>query len=82
MNLHAIKAIYVFELARTWRTLLQSIASMGPEMERAVREDMFSVENSLKAFTGELGGLQDTTLVATKIVWEREFRQRAGTNAE
>lgn len=27
MNLHAIKAIYVFELARTWRTLLQSIAS-------------------------------------------------------
>ncbi|WP_332765217.1 ABC transporter permease [Phenylobacterium sp.] len=27
MNLHAIKAIYIFELARTWRTLLQSIAS-------------------------------------------------------
>jgi ABC-2 type transport system permease protein len=27
MNLHAIKAIYRFELARTWRTLLQSIAT-------------------------------------------------------
>ncbi|AFT72575.1 ABC-2 type transport system permease component [Alloalcanivorax dieselolei B5] len=27
MNLHAIRAIYLFELARTWRTLLQSIAS-------------------------------------------------------
>src|SRR6476469_1047296 len=27
MNLHAIKAIYTFELARTWRTLMQSIAS-------------------------------------------------------
>jgi len=27
MNLHAIKAIYIFELARTWRTLMQSIAS-------------------------------------------------------
>ncbi|MDP3174567.1 MAG: ABC transporter permease [Phenylobacterium sp.] len=27
MNLHAIRAIYIFELARTWRTLLQSIAS-------------------------------------------------------
>lgn len=27
MNLYAIKAIYVFELARTWRTLMQSIAS-------------------------------------------------------
>jgi ABC-2 type transport system permease protein len=27
VNLHAIKAIYIFELARTWRTLMQSIAS-------------------------------------------------------
>ncbi|MDP3848788.1 MAG: ABC transporter permease [Pseudomonas sp.] len=27
MNLHAIRAIYLFELARTWRTLLQSIAT-------------------------------------------------------
>lgn len=27
MNIHAIKVIYKFELARTWRTLLQSIAS-------------------------------------------------------
>lgn len=27
MNVHAIRAIYTFELARTWRTLFQSIAS-------------------------------------------------------
>ncbi len=27
MNLHGIKAIYLFEMARWWRTLLQSIAS-------------------------------------------------------
>lgn len=27
MNLHAIRAIYIFEMARTWRTLMQSIAS-------------------------------------------------------
>jgi ABC-2 type transport system permease protein len=27
MNVHAIKAIYMFELSRTWRTLLQSIAA-------------------------------------------------------
>ena len=27
MNLHAIRSIYHFELARTWRTVLQSIAS-------------------------------------------------------
>lgn len=27
MNLHAVKAIYVFEMARAWRTLMQSIVS-------------------------------------------------------
>lgn len=27
MNVHAIRAIYLFELARAWRTLMQSIAS-------------------------------------------------------
>jgi ABC-2 type transport system permease protein len=27
MNIHAIKSIYTFELARSWRTILQSIAS-------------------------------------------------------
>ena len=27
MNIHAIRAIYAFELARTWRTMFQSIAS-------------------------------------------------------
>ena len=27
MNLHAVRAIYQFEMARTWRTLLQSIAT-------------------------------------------------------
>ena len=27
MNLHGVRAIYLFELARTWRTLMQSIAA-------------------------------------------------------
>ena len=27
MNFRAIRAIYLFEMARTWRTLLQSIVS-------------------------------------------------------
>ena len=27
MNLHAIRAVYKFEMARTWRTLMQSIIS-------------------------------------------------------
>jgi hypothetical protein len=37
------------------------------------------VENTLKKFAGEVAGLQDSLLVASKIGWERDFRDRART---
>lgn len=61
---------------------LRSVAAMGPEAERQVREQLFSVENSLKAFTGQLGGLLDTLLVGRKIAWEREFRERVAAEEQ
>lgn len=42
-----------------------------------LRERLFGVENSLKKYEGEVVGLMDSTLVARKIAWETEFRQRA-----
>ncbi|HEX6309064.1 MAG TPA: S46 family peptidase [Longimicrobiales bacterium] len=64
------------------RTMLQQIAAQGPEQERAVREDLFSVENSLKAYSGQLRGLRDTLLVARKLAWEADFRRRLAGTAE
>ncbi|MGH7476386.1 MAG: S46 family peptidase, partial [Longimicrobiales bacterium] len=61
---------------------LNRIAEQGPEAERAVREDLFSVENSLKAFRGQLAGLRDTTMVGRKISWERDFQQRISGDPE
>src|SRR5690606_4766437 len=58
------------------RAVLTEIARQGPEAERRVRDPLFSVENSLKAYSGQLGGLRDTTLFARKIRSEQEFRQR------
>lgn len=58
------------------RDLLQWIARLGPEAERGVRDQLFSVENSIKAFSGQYAGLQDTLLMGRKIRWERELRQR------
>ncbi|HEX7051293.1 MAG TPA: S46 family peptidase [Longimicrobiales bacterium] len=58
------------------RDFLEWVASLGPEAERSVRDQLFGVENSLKAFRGELAGLRDTLLMGRKIRWEREFRQR------
>ena len=61
--------------------VLRSIAAGSPEAEQQVRQQLFSVENSLKAFTGELDGLRDTLLVARKIRWEREFRDAVQADA-
>ena len=47
-----------------------------------MRQDIFSVENSLKAFTGQLGGLNDTLLMARKVRWEQEFRDRIRTDPD
>src|SRR5690606_23047212 len=53
----------------------------NPAMEQQVRQQLFSVENSLKAYTGQLAGLRDTTLVARKIRWEREFQEAVNRDA-
>jgi len=64
------------------RDFFRGIARRGPAAERAVREQMFEIENSLKAFRGELKGLRDTLLMGRKIRWEREFQTRVAADPE
>jgi len=73
---------FLVQLLSGQRQLLQTIAAMGPEAERQVRQDVFEVENSLKAFSGQLAGLRDTLLVGQKIRWERELRQAIESDAQ
>ena len=55
---------------------LHAWAERGPDQDRQVRQEIFGIENSLKAYGGQLGGLEDTLLMARKIRWENEFRAR------
>lgn len=71
---------FIVTLLEGQRELLRSIAARGPEAERAVRDDLFSIENSLKAFTGQLAGLRDTLLIGRKIRWEQELRERVSAD--
>jgi len=72
---------FVVQLLRGQRDFLQSLAEANPAMEQQVRQQLFSVENSLKAYSGQLEGLRDTVLVARKIRWEREFRDAVNRDA-
>jgi len=44
-----------------------------------LREQLFGIENTRKKYEGEVEGLNDTLLVALKLKWEKEFRDRART---
>jgi hypothetical protein len=73
---------FLVSLLAGQREMLLAMAAQGPEQERQVRQQLFGVENSLKAYSGQLAGLRDTLLVAQKIAWERDLRQRVNAEAQ
>jgi hypothetical protein len=70
---------FLIQLLEGQRSLLEEIAAQGPEAEQQVRQQLFELENSLKAYRGQHAGLRDTLLVGRKIRWERELRARVGS---
>lgn len=72
---------FLIQYLRAQRDLLKQIAAQGPQAEQQVREQLFEVENSLKAQEGEYSGLQDSLLLGQKLRWERELRVRVANDA-
>lgn len=65
---------FIVSYIQDYVDILHWIGSLGPEARRSVREQLATLENSLKVYTGQLEGLRDTALVGRKIKWERELR--------
>ncbi len=61
---------------------LRKYASQGGEQTRQAANITFSLENALKAYHGELQGLNDVSLFEKKRTEEREFRARIEGNPE
>ena len=57
-------------------------AISDPERRRELSNAIFSLENNQKLFRGELAGLRSNSLVARKIRWERELRDRLTGDAD
>lgn len=60
--------------------MLKAYAARGPEQARQASGGIFGVENSLKAQTGEYGGLMDKEIMAKKAAEEKDFRDRVAAN--
>lgn len=56
--------------------LMQQYALAGPEQQRRSRDDLFGIQNSRKAYTGMLAGLQDPIFTASKKQQETELLSR------
>ncbi len=64
------------------RDLLKKYAARSPEHARQAAGLIFSLENAIKAYTGEYKGLRDPALMAKKEKEEDEFRRQVMSRPE
>jgi Peptidase S46 len=72
--------LVLYRLARR-DDLLKKFGAASEENERIAHEDLFSVENSLKAIRGYNSGLTDKALMAKKSTEENKMRQAIAADA-
>lgn len=60
---------------------LQQFGLRGVEQARRAKDDLFSIQNSRKAYLGMLGGLQDPAVMQAKRQDEAEFLKVVGADA-
>ncbi len=67
----------VLDLLRRKEILLQQYALGGPEQARRGQDELFGIQNSRKAYTGMLGGLQDPSFLVEKRAAEEKLKSTA-----
>ncbi len=70
----------VLDLLRRKEVLMQQYALEGPEQARRGQDELFGIQNSRKAYTGMLAGLQAPSFMADKKTLEKKMQQQAGSS--
>jgi len=63
-------------------TALRAYGASGGEAARLSRDELFRIDNSIKAYTGMLGGLRNRELFAAKSAEEKKLRDAVAADAE
>jgi len=71
-----VRAPYTLDLLRRREILLQQFSYEGEEQARIAKEELFSIQNSRKAYYGRIAGLQDPTIMANKAKAEKALRAK------
>ena len=72
----------VLRLLERREAMLKKYMAMGEEQTRQAQNELNSVQNSLKVYRGQLGGLKDEKLLAAKRVDEQALRKSIAANPE
>jgi len=64
------------------RNSLDTYAKHGAEQARQANDDLFSIENSLKSWRGQIAGLKDPATMDKKRADERALRDRVNASAD
>ncbi len=73
---------FAVKLLDRQHSVLEKYRTLGEEQSRRAQEDFFGIENSLKAFRGELDGLRDKTILAKKMKAEEALRKSVAADAK
>ena len=79
-SLRDVSIPLVLRMLETRRVALKKYMAQGEEQTRLAQNELNSVENSIKVYKGQIGGLQDRTLMAKKLKAEQALR--ASVNAD
>ena len=64
------------------RNALETYMKQGPEQARQANDEFFGIENSLKSWKGQIGGLKDSATMNKKRADEKALRDRVDASAE
>lgn len=64
------------------RNSLDAYMKQGPEQARQGNDDFFGIENSLKSWKGQIGGLKDSATMNKKRGDEKALRDRVNASAD
>jgi hypothetical protein len=70
----------ILDLLRRKEIMLQQYGLGGPEQKRRGQDDLFGIQNSRKAYTGMLAGLQDPSFIEGKLETQEKLQAAVGSS--
>ena len=75
-----VRIPWTLDFIRRREVLLQQFSLEGPEQARIAHDQLFGCQNGRKAYVGELQGLQDPALMASKAETEKQLLEAVNSD--